>query len=181
MIFDPDVYTITIRKEKLDGDFLYVGRVAEFINITAYEDTHEEAREVLLDAIKTLKNMADEAGAPFPEPNPVLSEEYSGRPSLRLPSSLHAKAAKLAENEGVSLNTYLVTAIALYTGESQGLNWAAKELSKNMNAAIYMVAKTATKFMSSMPSNVLQGLPIQDAPYKPLLKGMPLVEATNNG
>ncbi len=120
MIFDPDAYTMTIRKEKVDGEFLYVGRVAEFINITAYEDTFEEARAILLDAIQTLKIMADEAGPPLPEPNPVLSEEYSGRPSLRLPKSLHARVAKLAENEGVSLNTYLVGAVAMYAGESQG-------------------------------------------------------------
>ncbi len=180
MIFDPDTYTMIIRKEKVDGDFLYVGRVAEFINITAYEDTYEEAREILLDAIQTLKTMADEAGAPFPAPNPVLAEEYSGRPSLRLPQSLHARAVKLADNEGVSLNTYLVTAIAMYTGESQGLSWAAKEISKNMNAAFYMVARSATKFMTS---NSLHGYVSASrvAAFHPISKGTPLIEVTNNG
>ena len=41
MNFDPDS-SITIRRENVDGDFLYVGRVAEFQNITAYEETFEE-------------------------------------------------------------------------------------------------------------------------------------------
>lgn len=180
MIFDPDAYTMIIRKEKVEGEFLYVGRVAEFINITAYEDTYEEARQILLDALQTLKIMADEAGSPLPEPNPILSEEYSGRPSLRLPKSLHARAAKLAENEGVSLNTYLVAAVAMYAGESQGLSWAAQEISKNMNAAFYMVAKSATKYMSS---NSLQGYAsaVRVPSYHSILKGTPLLEVTNDG
>ena len=76
---------------------------------------------MLVDLITTLKTLADEEGAAFPLPNVSLSEEYSGRPSLRLPKSLHAKIARLAEEEGVSLNTCLVSAVAMYAGEAQGL------------------------------------------------------------
>ena len=178
MIFDPDSYTITIRKESVDGDSLYVGRVAEFTNISAYEETYEETREILLDAIRTLKIMADEQGVSFPLPNPVFSEEYSGRPSLRLPKSLHARAVRLAQEEGVSLNTYLVTAVAMYTGESQGVTWAGKEIIKNINATLYMFARTATKLVSS--DTLLSGIPA-GIPYHPILKGATLLEVTNDG
>lgn len=30
MKFDPEAYTITIRKEQIDDEILYVGRVAEY-------------------------------------------------------------------------------------------------------------------------------------------------------
>lgn len=186
MNFDPDSYTITIRKENVDGDLLYVGRVAEFQNITAYEETFEEAREILLDAITTLKKLAEEEGAAFPSPNVSLSDEYSGRPSLRLPKSLHAKAAILAEEEGVSLNTYLVCAIATYTGEAHGLSKATKEIAKSVRAVIYIAAKTATQFMSPsisesnfLPSNLWQKLP--NTTLNPLMlpKKTRLIEAAN--
>lgn len=126
MIFDPDLYTITIRKEDVDGDLLFVGRVAEFPNISAYEETYEDARSILLDGITTLKTIADEEKKSFPLPDPSLAEEFSGRPSLRLPKSLHAKIARLAEKEGVSLNTCLVAAVATYVGKSDGLSRAGK-------------------------------------------------------
>ena len=157
MIFDPDLYTITIRKENVDGDLLYVGRVAEFDNLSAYEETYEEAREILLDAIQTLKTMADEAGSAFPQPNPVLAEEYSGRPSLRLPKSLHARSAKLAEQENVSLNTFLVSAIATYIGQCDGIEKIARESTKIMillikGSEIRVVPSGASMWNTSLTS-----------------------------
>jgi predicted RNase H-like HicB family nuclease len=146
MIFDPDSYTITIRKEKIDDELLYVGHVAEFQNISAYEETYEEARSILIDAIETLKLMADKEGAAFPDPLPPLSEEYSGRPSLRLPKSLHAKIAKVAERDGVSLNTCLVDAVSAYVGESNALSRASKEFSRGL---VFLLQGAATLMISS--------------------------------
>ena len=44
MKFDPESYSITIRKEEIDNEILYVGRVAEFPNISVYEENFETAR-----------------------------------------------------------------------------------------------------------------------------------------
>jgi antitoxin HicB len=51
-----------------------------------------------------------EEGIPIPEPRPL--EEFSGRFVLRLPKSLHRDVARKAEEEGVSINQWIVTAVA---------------------------------------------------------------------
>jgi len=51
-------------------------------------------------------------------PTPLAAaEDFSGKVVLRVPKSLHCKASRYAEREDVSLNTFLVTAIAQYVGE----------------------------------------------------------------
>jgi hypothetical protein len=49
-------------------------------------------------------------------PEPAAESEYSGKIVLRLPRTLHRIAASLAERDGVSLNTFLATAIAERVG-----------------------------------------------------------------
>jgi antitoxin HicB len=50
-------------------------------------------------------------GKPIPEPR-MPANEYSGQLRVRLPKSLHAQAAHAAERDEVSLNTFIVTAVA---------------------------------------------------------------------
>ncbi len=120
--FDPDAYTIMIRKEKIDNEVYYVGRVAELPNITAFESTYDDARTIVIDAIQTFKAIAIETDTEFPLPYPALSDEFSGRITLRVPKSLHAKISFNATQENVSVNQYLTTAIATYVGESEGIS-----------------------------------------------------------
>ena len=68
MKFDPEFYTIIIRKEEVDGNVRYAGRVIEFPNISVFEDSFEAARTLVLNSIQTLKNIADETQADFPLP-----------------------------------------------------------------------------------------------------------------
>jgi hypothetical protein len=58
----------------------------------------------------------------------VVAEELSARISLRLPDSLKATVEKAAEREGVSVNTWLVRAIARAT-ESRPVHVSGKRLS----------------------------------------------------
>lgn len=141
MKFDAETYTITIRKEECDAEFLYVGRVAEFPNISAYEDTFEAARALVIDSIQTLKKIADETQADFPIPYPVVSDEFSGRVTLRLSKSLHAQVSRLAAQEEISVNQYLVTAIAYYAGETNGT-------SKLLAEAVNLLGHVVTTAMS---------------------------------
>jgi hypothetical protein len=59
---------------------------------------------------------------------PVVGEELSARISLRLPDSLKAAVEKAAEREGVSVNTWLVRAIARAT-EARPVHVSGKRLS----------------------------------------------------
>jgi predicted HicB family RNase H-like nuclease len=142
MNFDPESYTITIRKEECYGEILYVGRVAEFPNISAFEETFEATRALVLDAIQTLKKIADEAQADFPLPYPTPSDEFSGRVTLRLSKSLHAKVSRIAAQEDISVNQYLVTAIASYVGEADGI-------SKVVSAAIDLLGHVVTNAVTT--------------------------------
>ncbi len=81
MKFDPEAYSITIRKEEIDDEILYVGRVAEFPNISVYEEDFVTARNLVIDAIQTLKKIADEAHKDFPLPYPVSSNDFIERAS----------------------------------------------------------------------------------------------------
>ena len=81
MKFDPEAYTITIRKEEIDNEILYVGRVAEFANISVFEEDFETARNLVIDAIQTLKKIADETHTDFPHPYHATSNEFRERAS----------------------------------------------------------------------------------------------------
>ena len=79
----------------------------------AQGETAEEAVENLDVARELWIETRLEDGLPVPEPAP---EEPSGRVSLRMPSSLHAKLVRVAERQGVSLNLLLNAALAEYVG-----------------------------------------------------------------
>jgi predicted RNase H-like HicB family nuclease len=145
MSFDPETYTITIRKENVDGDIYFVGRVAEFSNISAFEDTFEDARSSVIDAINTLKMIADQDGVAVPGPTPSSEIEYSGRVTLRLPKTLHARLDHLAKAEDVSLNQIMITGLATYVGEADGLSRAATVVADTVINA----AKNAFYFFAS--------------------------------
>lgn len=53
-------YTITIRLEMIDGEALYVGHVAEFPDVQAYEETYDAAERILHEAITLLEDIAAE-------------------------------------------------------------------------------------------------------------------------
>jgi predicted RNase H-like HicB family nuclease len=50
-------------------------------------------------------------------PGPMEEQEFSGKLVLRLPRSLHRKAARAAERDGVSLNQFILAGLAERVGE----------------------------------------------------------------
>lgn len=175
MKFDAETYTISIRKEEDDGESFYVGRVAEFPNISAYEDTFEAARMLVIDSIQTLKKIADEAHEEFPLPYLAPSVEYSGRVTLRLPKTLHAKISRLSAQEGVSVNQLLVTAVASYAGETDGI---AKVVSVAVNMLGQVVSSAVTAANTWFSAQVLsQGITPINITNFPFQKPVPLAPA----
>lgn len=61
-----------------------------------------------MDVLAMLIADAKKRGQSFPAPR----KRFSGNRRLRLPESLHARLAREAEREGVSLNQWLVTRLA---------------------------------------------------------------------
>lgn len=114
MTFDPDIYTITIRKEDVDGDIYYVGRVAEFLNVTAYESTFEDALTVIRSALREIASRAVETGKALPRPLSECACEPSGRMTLRMPRSLHARLNAQTQIDEMSANQLVNLAVAEY-------------------------------------------------------------------
>lgn len=109
-------YTVILEQWD-DGSGLYwVARIAELPHCLIHADTPEEAvkeiEEVKRDWIKS--NL--ERGLKIPEP---VSHKYSGQIRLRISPSLHKVLTQRAELEGVSLNQYMVTALANQAGIDQ--------------------------------------------------------------
>lgn len=170
MSFDPETYSITIRKEAIDGEVFYVARVAEFPNISAFEATYDEARSLMLDAINSLHSIASQKGVGFPEPYPTISDECSGRITLRLPKSLHTKVVRYADREDVSLNTYLVSAISTYVGEVKGREESTEKIGQYLQQYIQAAwLRTSSSFSESRTS------------IDPLKKWMLLSSLTDQG
>jgi len=92
----------------------YAARILEFPGCFSEGGTPEEAYENLEKAAGNWLESAVSQGMTVPEP--FATQGYSGTVSLRLPKSIHRRAAEYAHRDGVSLNQFLVAAIAARIG-----------------------------------------------------------------
>lgn len=72
-------------------------------------ETEEEALVLLRDAMAGWLTVSLERGLPIPEPK---ADTCSGRILVRTSKTLHRQLAERAEEEGVSLNQWIVTLLA---------------------------------------------------------------------
>ena len=98
----------------LDDDGRFAAEVLEFPGCFSSGDSAEEAMANLDEAIELWIEAEIEDGHEIPKP--LQDTEFSGRLTLRLPPSIHERAAVLAQREGVSLNRFLSAAVAYYVG-----------------------------------------------------------------
>lgn len=96
---------------EMDGRFS--AEVLEFPGCFSQGDTASEAYANLEEAARNWVQAMIDQGSDIPPP---ASTNVSGRFALRLPRDLHAKATRLAERDGVSLNQFIVTALAERVG-----------------------------------------------------------------
>jgi predicted RNase H-like HicB family nuclease len=93
----------------------YRAEILEFPGCIALGDDPAEALSSLESVAQDWLGAAEEMGSAIPPP--FEDTDFSGRLGLRLPKSLHRKAALAAERDGVSLNQFIVTCIAESVGE----------------------------------------------------------------
>jgi antitoxin HicB len=115
-------YAIEIRplKEAEGGGFLVT--FPDLPGCMADGETPEEALADAKAAFESWMDAQKEWGRPYPAP---VSGTTSGKFVQRIPKSLHAKLVKRARQEGVSLNTLVLTFIAEGIGKREGKNRAA--------------------------------------------------------
>ena len=116
---DATNYSITVRHGDFGGELCFEAKVKELPDLAEYADSWQEAYELALDAIDTTATLLAEQGRDMPLPASGV-EDYSGRVTLRVPRTLHRSLALMAEDEGVSLNQLMVSALADFRGFSAG-------------------------------------------------------------
>lgn len=104
-------YAIEVRRNE-DGS--YFARMPELPGCITWADTFKELGPMIEDAKATWIEGSLEAGLAVPEPREEAG--FSGKVNLRMPKSLHRDLARRAEEEGVSLNQLMVTALARAVG-----------------------------------------------------------------
>ena len=104
----PFRYRIVV--EWSDEDAAFIGRVPALSGCAAHGETPDQAaREVQIAAEGIVTSLRAHGDA---VPTEDIAADFSGQLRLRLPSSLHAKLARLAAADGVSLNHELVALLA---------------------------------------------------------------------
>lgn len=98
-----------------DEDGTFFAEILEFPGCIATGDTREEALDSLEEvAIGWLEGML---ASRQPIQPPQQQTDYSGKLLVRMPRSLHRKLATAAVRDGVSLNQYIVSAVAESFGQ----------------------------------------------------------------
>lgn len=100
-----------MRVYPIETDANTVEWVAEFPDLpgcVGAGDTAEEAVSMAIDAKKAWIEVALEDEKNIPEAKNLYGNDYSGKFTLRLPKTLHKELTLQAEDEGVSLNQYIL-------------------------------------------------------------------------
>jgi len=97
-------YSFKVRYSEEDEG--YIAECPEFPGLSAFGETPVEAIREAEIALELFVESYEEEGKGLPKPK--LTKEYSGQMRVRLPKSLHARLADMAEDEGVSLNTLMI-------------------------------------------------------------------------
>lgn len=106
-------YRMVVRGDPEEG---YLATAPELPGCVTAGETPEEAMALLRDAMYGWLVVAVERGDAVPEPAGEPPQGYSGKFVLRVPKSLHRRLAERAEEEGVSLNQFALTCLALGLG-----------------------------------------------------------------
>ncbi len=107
-------YTITLKRGTGDGEQYWVARVVELPHCMTHGATPEEALRDIEDAKREWVKSNLEAGLPIPEP-----ARFTGQYHLRMPPSLHEALVLKSESEDVSLNQFMITALARAVGYAE--------------------------------------------------------------
>jgi len=93
-----------------DEDEGYIAIVPDLPGCSAFGDSEEEAVREVRVAVESYLEALNAENRPVPVPSGIPSA--SGKITLRMPKSLHARLALESKTEGVSLNQYMLYKLA---------------------------------------------------------------------
>ncbi|MGB7294433.1 MAG: toxin-antitoxin system HicB family antitoxin [Candidatus Aminicenantales bacterium] len=103
-----DKYPVSIKWS--DEDLGFIATVPGASGLSAFGESMDEALSELKTAAAAYFRSLKKAGRPMPIFDKITP--FSGQLRLRMPKSMHRELSQAAKNEGVSLNTYLVSLLA---------------------------------------------------------------------
>ncbi|MDQ3747878.1 MAG: type II toxin-antitoxin system HicB family antitoxin [Acidobacteriota bacterium] len=147
-----------------DDDGTFAAEIVEFSGCFSQGETADEAMKNLDEAARNWIEETIRLGKPIPAP--IANYEFGGKFALRLPRSLHRKAALMAERDGVSLNTFLVDAIATRVGAHDFYNQLFERLEKRLiqRTAANVVARLIPGFKQIEARSVWDYEPVSASP-----------------
>lgn len=95
----------------------FVAEIPDLPGCITQGDTMDEALSFIKEAKALWLETAIDRGVSIQEPKQL--DGYSGKFLMRVPKSLHAKLARQASEEGVSLNQYVVSLLSGMVAERQ--------------------------------------------------------------
>lgn len=110
-------YTVILKRGTGDGKEYWIARVSELPHCMTHGATAEEALKDIEDAMREWLKSNLDASLTIPEP-----AKFTGQYHLRMPPSLHEALVRKSESEDVSLNQFMITALARavgYAGKSR--------------------------------------------------------------
>jgi antitoxin HicB len=143
-------YTIEITPD--DGS--YFVKVKELEGCMSVGETKAEALEMIDDAMRGWIEIALEDGLKIPLPEALCEDKYSGKFALRMTKTLHRKLTEAAEQEGVSINQYMVTLLA----ENNALHEVTVMLRKQQAMAAPPEAEYADPIVEKRPNTKVVSL-----------------------
>jgi antitoxin HicB len=100
-----------------DEDKGYIAVIPGVEGLSAFGKTQNRALAELKIASSAFFESLKKAGRPVPDEQ--KARNFSGQLRLRLPKHLHADLSQAAEEDGISLNTYIVSLLAKRSGEKR--------------------------------------------------------------
>lgn len=108
-----NLYRIRVYPVETDANTIeWAAEIPDLPGCIGAGDTAEEAVSMALDAKKAWIDAATEEGREVPKPKNLYQDDFSGKFTLRLPKTLHKELTIQAEEEGVSINQYVLFLIS---------------------------------------------------------------------
>ncbi len=76
MMYHPADYTTNIKREVIEGEIVFVARVAELPDLEDYADTFQAAYELICETIELSQAAFIHQGLPFPAPKNYQGQDW---------------------------------------------------------------------------------------------------------
>ena len=106
-----------------EEDACFIARAPAFATLATHGDTQEQAVHELGIAGALMIEALKAHGRPVPEPDADVAD-YAGKIALRVPRSMHARIARVAQSEAVSINQLLLGFVSEGLGRTASLRRA---------------------------------------------------------